>query len=1055
MRIESLQIDGFGHFANKTFELSGRMTVICGPNEAGKSTLLAFIRTILFGFPSKRGQWYPPISGGRHGGRVVLIDDYGARFVVERIAGPKGGSVSITAGDGRQMDPAFLGSLRGNVTQNVFEGIFAFGLDELQSLSSLSNEETQAQIYAAGTGATSLPKARVSLNKRADEIFLKGGQNQPVARLLKELERLDQELDGANQQAATYGTLTGRRLAMDVELRDIVQQTDGLQKQRRELETLQQARDDWNALGSIRAELAEIPDTARFPEDGQARLEKVEVVLRASAEALAESEDVLIRARAAAEAPVSGGTLLDDAEAIEALRRGQDSFANSVRDLPRREAEAEQAFAVLTLALADLGTGWTADRLPVFDTSTPVRGEVDAWRSDIDDATRRANESELTLRTSDQARREAVINEEQIAAALASSPKPGFDRELLEARRVALRAAFTALDGQRRTAARFVDIDSQVREMEARPPAPGEETPVVVAAGGVSRPVCLALMVLGLITGAGGALVGGPAGAIAVVVGVVMAIAGAYLFARQPGTVVASHVREDGPSAGLILRWEEARAESERETSKLAALYANLIRQPAGALPGEEELNEIDAGLRRAESVLQEYGAQLATAAAAHNDVTQRQARFEAATSDASSAAGVLAQLQAGWRGWLAERGMPETLTPEATRTFFEQAVNARERLGALTSARERAKKIQLDIDSYRTRVVAMAHRHFLTVHDPSAAADALWRGLEQARVAATRFEAASERYESAKAEHERKTAAHARCEADLLGLLAIAGVAGTEAFRNLAKHAARRFELERSCREHDIHLRQLGGPGERFDAFTDRLANADLFAVEHELALVSEEITVSTAMRDALQNEKGSINTELSQLTSDDRASQLRTERADMIEQLRDKAREWATLKTAVVLLDQARKKYEAERQPGVIRQATGFFETVTGGRYRQLVVPLGEQNIFVSAPGGTQLKPDQLSRGTQEQLYLALRFGLIRQFAETATRLPVVVDDILVNFDPERARRAADGFAQLAADHQVIVFTCHPATRDVFRKAQPGACVIELEDSAPEPGL
>jgi uncharacterized protein YhaN len=52
MRLEELFLDGFGHFHQRTFSPAGRpVTVFHGPNEAGKSTLLAFIRTILFGFP--------------------------------------------------------------------------------------------------------------------------------------------------------------------------------------------------------------------------------------------------------------------------------------------------------------------------------------------------------------------------------------------------------------------------------------------------------------------------------------------------------------------------------------------------------------------------------------------------------------------------------------------------------------------------------------------------------------------------------------------------------------------------------------------------------------------------------------------------------------------------------------------------------------------------------------------------------------------------------------------------------------------------------------------
>ena len=75
-----------------------------------------------------------------------------------------------------------------------------------------------------------------------------------------------------------------------------------------------------------------------------------------------------------------------------------------------------------------------------------------------------------------------------------------------------------------------------------------------------------------------------------------------------------------------------------------------------------------------------------------------------------------------------------------------------------------------------------------------------------------------------------------------------------------------------------------------------------------------------------------------------------------------------------------------------------------------------------------------DELSRGTAEQLYLALRFGLIEEFAQHAEPLPVVMDDILVNFDADRASRAAAAIADFATRHQVLYFTCHPWTAELL---------------------
>ena len=59
------------------------------------------------------------------------------------------------------------------------------------------------------------------------------------------------------------------------------------------------------------------------------------------------------------------------------------------------------------------------------------------------------------------------------------------------------------------------------------------------------------------------------------------------------------------------------------------------------------------------------------------------------------------------------------------------------------------------------------------------------------------------------------------------------------------------------------------------------------------------------------------------------------------------------------------------------------------------------------------------------------------------------MVVDEVLVNFDPERARLAAEAFAALSETNQVLVFTCHPGTAGLFAEAA-GAQVIEVEPAA-----
>lgn len=54
--------------------------------------------------------------------------------------------------------------------------------------------------------------------------------------------------------------------------------------------------------------------------------------------------------------------------------------------------------------------------------------------------------------------------------------------------------------------------------------------------------------------------------------------------------------------------------------------------------------------------------------------------------------------------------------------------------------------------------------------------------------------------------------------------------------------------------------------------------------------------------------------------------------------------------------------------------------------------------------------------------------------------------MDEVLVNFDPERAKGVAGAITGLATQHQVLMFTCHPESVEMMTKRCAGARVVEL---------
>src|SRR5687768_17586139 len=87
MKITDLEIDGFGIWHNlKLTNLSNRVTACYGPNEAGKTTVMQFIRSLLYGMtPTRRKRYLPPVDGGQPGGVLGIVEGE-LRFRASRIA---------------------------------------------------------------------------------------------------------------------------------------------------------------------------------------------------------------------------------------------------------------------------------------------------------------------------------------------------------------------------------------------------------------------------------------------------------------------------------------------------------------------------------------------------------------------------------------------------------------------------------------------------------------------------------------------------------------------------------------------------------------------------------------------------------------------------------------------------------------------------------------------------------------------------------------------------------------------------------------------------------
>ena len=415
--------------------------------------------------------------------------------------------------------------------------------------------------------------------------------------------------------------------------------------------------------------------------------------------------------------------------------------------------------------------------------------------------------------------------------------------------------------------------------------------------------------------------------------------------------------------------------------------------------------------------------------------------RLEQSGEDVKKGSTQLEGVQGEWRQWLAERELREEFSPDNIEVLRRLVDLGRTHHEDVVEMKRRIDTIQRDIDDYVAIAAPLASEFDVPFDRNESSAIAVADSLVKIHTNVERRvrDRTDAKDDLNKAERQLKEREMNRREAEkeMKDLLQSGGAADAEDFRKRAEIMRQRMDLEEKRRGALGRLQRLSGPGEPLKALKKQLGDTDFQAIRDEARRAKEEHDAIDEDINRSSPEQGEIKSDLKKLTSEEESSKLRLDRHRLWEEMRGHAREWAVRTIAENLLKEAQGKFEKERQPGVVRHAESFFKNITDGRYQKVFSPLGSSEIHVSDSSGVSKKPVQLSRGTREQLFLSLRFGLITELGQRSERLPVIVDEALVNFDPERGLRAARAFVELSQTNQVLVFTCHPTIVELFQRA------------------
>lgn len=221
------------------------------------------------------------------------------------------------------------------------------------------------------------------------------------------------------------------------------------------------------------------------------------------------------------------------------------------------------------------------------------------------------------------------------------------------------------------------------------------------------------------------------------------------------------------------------------------------------------------------------------------------------------------------------------------------------------------------------------------------------------------------------------------------------------------------------------------------------------LSALDLEIAQRTSERAALLEKTETLNRRFGELKQELAQARHMREFDKLKTRYCELKTRIEEASVDLARLLLAQRMLEDAIASWKAKSQPEVYERASRLLALMTGGRWTRVRVD-DDGTLLVTDENLTTREPNLLSLGTCQQLYLALRIALLQCAPNVGRAVPVIADDVLVNFDAERRLGAARALVELSQTRQVILLTCHKEVVEVLQaaaqKAARPANVLEL---------
>ncbi len=1025
MKITDLHIDGFGVWSGLSVsDLPASATVIFGRNEAGKTTLLQFVRSVLYGFsPQRRQKYLPPVHGGLAGGSIYVASAHGNLEVQRHEARRRSfDEPALTDENGTVHRQPLLDKLLSGVDEPIFNNVFAIGLREIQQLGTLNDTQAADLLFdlSSGFDRVSLPEVLRELSATRRKILDEDGQPSEIAALFDDHERLSVEIDELTAGASRWLEIAGQCQRFDQEAAEIHHEIKRLEIEARNIELAVQVRDPWRARQQVDQQLAVLGVPADVDDQLLRQLDEVNYELK--------RRETQIQNIKRKRQDIRGEALsLELNSGVCANLARIEACGEHLKWISSLERQAEHLEDEINALTSELDVTCQASGVPIESVSGSLPEFSRQTFTLLEDPGLHLREAAQQVKNAVRERDQIGRESDQLAVRLNTTLSRRADGELHRSidevgEEVSLLRQRIQIDERIEKLERTQeDLEIEVDELLER-----QVLPVWQLVGlGVPFVVGIMLILIGMFWTSSSVV-----GWLLVVLGT-----GGWCVAIATKMNIERNLAKELETCSQQL--ERLREEISTQVVQRDELDLQLADSDQ---PLDVRLQDSERQLERLEEMLP-VSAELQAAEQRCNEAAIR----------VSEATDELTGARQRWTDVLQAVGLPTHLEPDNIRDMiaaYEQAAVIWEKR---ETRRHELQQRQQDYESICQRIDKLSEETGVEIegNDPKARLRCLLN-------LASDQQYALERKKKLRGRFQRLATRGKKCGKRIRQLtrrreqmLTTAGVANEDALRDLIAQNEQAIALRQQHNGLQDRIVAVVGGGDRISDVEQLLENFEDADLERRWDEIMAEVEVMQAEVAEGHQQLGEWTQEMRSLAEDRRLAEARLELNCVQQKLKQAVRRWQSLAVVSLLVQQMQAHFESERQPETLRDATRYLKQITAGRYVKLYTPYDENALRVNDAEGQKLSVEVLSQGTREAIYLSLRLALVAQFAKRKTSLPLILDDVLVNLDGDRAKAAAETLRDFSDEgHQLILFTCHEHILKLFKSV--GAEIRQLPDHA-----